>query len=73
VNLLETDMAAALPDVVERRPSTLTLLLPWLAAPLFCLLPIGGCAVASSMRQGATETARAVATDPPLVAIMLPR
>jgi hypothetical protein len=73
VNLLETDMADALPDVVERRPSTLTLLLPWLAAPLFCLLPIGGCAVASSMRQGDTDTTRAVTTDPPLVAIMLPR
>ena len=66
-------MADALPDVVERRPSTLTLLLPWLAAPLFCLLPIGGCAVATSMREAATAVAQTVAADPPLAAISLPR
>lgn len=64
------DSTAATP---ERRPSTLTLLLPWLAAPLFCLLPIGGCAVATSMRHGATQLARAVAADPPVVAISLPQ
>ena len=65
-------MADAVPDVPDRRPSTFTLLLPWLAAPLFCLLPIGGCAVATSMREAATGVAQAVAADPPVVAISLP-
>jgi hypothetical protein len=65
-------MADAVPDVPDRRATTFTLLLPWLAAPLFCLLPIGGCAVATSMREAATAVAQTVAADPPLVAISLP-
>lgn len=65
-------MADSVPDVLDRRPSTFTLLLPWLAAPLFCLLPIGGCAVATSLREAATEVAQTVTADPPLVAISLP-
>ncbi len=66
-------MADAVPNVLERRTSTFTLLLPWLAAPLFCLLPIGGCALATSMRGDATEVAQTVKADPPLAAISLPR
>jgi hypothetical protein len=73
VNLPETDMADSTAETRERRPSTLTLMLPWLAAPLFCLLPIGGCAVATSMRHGADQVARAVTADPPVVAISFPQ
>lgn len=65
-------MVDSVSDPIDRRPSTFTLLLPWLAAPLFCLLPIGGCAVATSMRQAATDVAQTVTGDPPLVAISLP-
>jgi hypothetical protein len=72
VILPETDMADSAAETLERRPSTLTIL-PWLVAPLFCLLPIGGCAVATSMRQGVVNVARSVAADPPVVAICLPR
>ena len=66
-------MADSKAEMPELRPSTLTLLLPWLAAPLFCLLPIGGCAIATSMRHAADRVARTVTADPPVVAISLPR
>jgi len=29
---------------------------PWFAAPLFCLLPIGGCAVADAIRHAAVQS-----------------
>jgi hypothetical protein len=37
------------------RAATIAVWMPWLAAPLFCLLPIGGCAVAGSMRHAAAR------------------
>jgi hypothetical protein len=57
----------------RNRFSGLAAWFPWLAAPLFCLLPIGGCAVATSMRHGTAHIARTVIADPPLVAIGMSR
>lgn len=66
-------MADAAAETPEQRPSTLALLLPWLAAPLFCLLPIGGCAVANSMRHGPAQSVESPTATPPLMAVSLPR
>ena len=57
----------------ERRYSTTAVLLPWLAAPLFCLLPIGGCAVATTLRPKAIHVIKTVSETPGLVAVSMPQ
>lgn len=47
------------------RVATIAVWLPWLAAPLFCLLPIGGCAVAGSLRQAAARAESAAVAPLP--------
>ncbi|MFM7035487.1 MAG: hypothetical protein ACKOYJ_09975 [Planctomycetia bacterium] len=51
------------------RPSASAVWLPWIVAPLFCLLPMGGCVAANAVRQSAGTIAKAITADPPLVAI----
>jgi hypothetical protein len=46
--------------------------MPWLAAPLFCLLPIGGCAVAGSLRQAAAQAMARQPVPGPAVASVVP-
>jgi hypothetical protein len=43
--------------------------LPWLVAPAFALLPMAGCGVAATLRQGAEKATPTFSRAPPLVAI----
>jgi hypothetical protein len=57
------------PDTVVDPPRALPertpVWLPWLFAPVFLFLPIGGCGVAAAIRRQA-EAVPAVASEPPL-------
>jgi hypothetical protein len=46
--------------------------LPWLAAPFFMLLPIGGCGAAASLRHAGEPAAAPVASlsPPPIEAVV---
>jgi|MDSZ01.1.fsa_nt_gb hypothetical protein len=72
-NIPETFMTHVTQKQHERRFSTTAVLLPWLAAPLFCLLPIGGCAVATTLRPKAVQVIKAVSDTPGLVAVSMPQ
>jgi hypothetical protein len=48
----------------DSRTATVAVWMPWVAAPLFCLLPIGGCAVAGSLRQAVARAESTTATKP---------
>lgn len=52
------------------RPRSLPLWLPWLAAPVFALLPVAGCGVAATLRHGqAVAASTAPVRPPPLVPV----
>lgn len=57
-----------------RAPSAAAVWAPWLAAPLFALLPIGGCGLASGLKpataQAPPTTATAAVPDGPVVPIV---
>lgn len=42
-----------------RRAGGAAVWIPWLAAPLFALMPIGGCALADNYRKAAIQSAAA--------------
>jgi len=52
--------APSQPACSVRPPDRPRVWLPWLIAPAFVLLPIGGCGVAAGLRQGAAITAAPV-------------
>jgi hypothetical protein len=47
--------------------------LPWLAAPFFMLLPIGGCGAAASLRHASEPAAAPVASlaPPPIATVVV--
>lgn len=57
-------MTISPPSSFQGRSAALAVWMPWLAAPLFCLLPIGGCAVAGSMRHAAAQAMTQPAPGP---------
>jgi len=58
------------PMPVDPAPRT-PVWLPWLVAPLFMLLPIGGCGAAASLRHSAEPAAAPVASlSPPVGAVV---
>lgn len=68
-------MSAAPRHSRDSRKAALAVWMPWLAAPLFCLLPIGGCAVAGSMRHASAQAMLQPAAAPlpgPAVVSTLP-
>jgi len=67
----QTGSSASLPVAAPRRNAPVWL--PWVAAPAFVLLPIGGCGAAASLRQprqvAALEPSRRQPAAPPLVPV----
>jgi len=59
-----------------REQSAVAVWAPWLAAPLFALLPIGGCGLAGGLRPAAagpqTDAASLAAPVTPVVTIVTP-
>ena len=57
-----------------RKPSAAAVWAPWLAAPLFALLPIGGCGLAGGLRPATAQARPTVASHRvaagPVVTIM---
>lgn len=53
------------------KPSAAAVWAPWLAAPLFALLPIGGCGLAGGFRPtAASPDADAASLPPPAVTVV---
>jgi hypothetical protein len=48
---------------VAREPSAAAVWAPWLAAPLFALLPIGGCGLAGGFQRATAQALPETATD----------
>lgn len=53
------DEARGRRKVAGRRAGGAAVWIPWLAAPLFALMPIGGCALADNYRKAAIQAAAA--------------
>ena len=51
------DEARGRRKVAGRRTGGTAVWIPWLAAPLFALMPIGGCALADNYRKAAIQAA----------------
>ena len=51
-------------DMVDRPRRGLAVWLPWMLAPVFMLLPIGGCGVAAAARRQATLAGRSQRPEP---------
>ena len=52
------------------RGSALPIWLPWLAAPMFMLMPMGGCAVASRIRQAAVNAVAVPVREAPVATVV---
>ena len=50
------------PAIVTRESSAVAVWAPWLAAPLFALLPIGGCGLAGGLRPATAQAPSAAAS-----------
>lgn len=63
------------PPSVARQPSAAAVWAPWLAAPLFALLPIGGCGLAGGLQPATAQAPPAPVTgadgpDAPIVTVV---
>lgn len=57
-------------SIVTRAPSVAAVWAPWLAAPLFALLPIGGCGLAGGLRPATARTRATPGPAAPVVTVV---